>query len=51
MTDRAISPLIAAALCLKPRGQMTVRRVANVDALKSGVRRVRRDARRSNLLN
>ena len=35
MTGRAISPLTAAALCVKPRGQMTVRQVANVDALKA----------------
>ena len=34
MTGRAISPLTAAALCVKPRGQMTARQVANVDALK-----------------
>jgi hypothetical protein len=26
MTGRAISPLIAAALCIKPRGQMTADR-------------------------
>jgi transposase len=35
MTGRAISPLTAAALCVKPRGQMTARQVANVDALKA----------------
>ena len=35
MTGRAISPLAAAALCVKPRGQMTARQVANVDALKA----------------
>jgi hypothetical protein len=35
MTDRVISPLTAAALCVKPRGQMTARQVANVDALKA----------------
>src|SRR6202453_1762267 len=35
MTGRVISPLTAAALCVKPRGQMTVRQVANVDALKA----------------
>ena len=34
MTGRVISPLTAAALCVKPRGQMTVRQIANVDALK-----------------
>jgi transposase len=36
MTGRAISPLTAAALCVKPRGQMTARQAANVDALKAG---------------
>ena len=36
MTGRAISPLIAAALCIKPRGQMTARQAASVDALKAG---------------
>src|ERR1700734_2695540 len=35
MTGRAISPLTAAALCIKPRGQMTARQVANIDALKA----------------
>ena len=35
MTGRAISPLTAAALCVKPRGQMTARQVANVVALKA----------------
>jgi hypothetical protein len=35
MTGRAISPLTAAALCVKPRGQMTARQVANLDALKA----------------
>ena len=35
MTGRGISPLTAAALCVKPRGQMTARQVANVDALKA----------------
>ena len=35
MTGRAISPLTAAALCVKPRDQMTARQVANVDALKA----------------
>jgi Transposase/Helix-turn-helix domain len=34
MTGRAISPLTAAALCVKPRG-LTARRVANIDALKA----------------
>ena len=38
MTGRAISPQTAAALCVKPRGQMTARQAASVDAL----RRVRR---------
>ena len=36
MTGRAISPLTAAALCIKPRGQMTARQAASVDALKAG---------------
>ena len=44
MTGRAISPLTAAALCVKPRGQMTARQVANVDALEGGVGGVHRDA-------
>src|SRR5271167_4326918 len=35
MTGRVISPLTAAALCVKPRGQMTARQVANIDALKA----------------
>jgi transposase/transposase-like protein len=35
MTGRLISPLTAAALCVKPRGQMTPRQAASVDALKS----------------
>jgi transposase len=35
MTGRGISPLTAAALCIKPPGQMTARQVANVDALKA----------------
>ena len=35
MTGRVISPLTAAALCVKPRGQMTARQVATVDALKA----------------
>jgi transposase len=35
MTGRVISPLTTAALCVKPRGQMTARQVANVDALKA----------------
>ena len=35
MTGRVISPLTAAALCIKPRGQMTARHVANIDALKA----------------
>jgi hypothetical protein len=36
MTGRRISPLTAAALCVKPRGAMTARQIANVDALKAG---------------
>jgi hypothetical protein len=35
MTGCRISPLVAAALCIKPRGQMTTRQIVNVDALKS----------------
>jgi hypothetical protein len=35
MTGRVISPLTAAALCVKPRGQMTPRQVVTVDALKT----------------
>ena len=36
MTGRQISPPTAAALCVKPRGQMTPRQIFNVDALKDG---------------
>ena len=39
MTGRAISPLTAAALCVKPRGQMTARQVANVDTNREPCRR------------
>src|SRR5271165_3734790 len=35
-TGRHISPLTAAALCVKPRGQMTSRQLTVVDALKAG---------------
>ena len=35
MTGRVISPLTAAALCVKPRGQMTARQIAKLVALKS----------------
>ncbi len=35
MTGRQISPVTAAALCVKPRGQMSPRQIANVDALKT----------------
>jgi hypothetical protein len=35
MTGRRISPLVAAALCIKPRRQMTTRQIVNVDALKT----------------
>jgi transposase len=35
MSGRRISPLVAAALCIKPRRQMTVRQIVNVDALKA----------------
>ena len=34
-TGRRISPLVAAALCVKPRRQMTARQIVNVDALKA----------------
>jgi transposase len=35
MTSRKISPLTAAALCVKPRGKMTSRQIVNVDVLKA----------------
>ena len=35
MTGRRISPHVAAALCIKPRRQMTERQIVNVDALKA----------------
>jgi hypothetical protein len=35
MTGRRISPLVAAALCIKPRRQMTARQIVNVDSLKA----------------
>jgi hypothetical protein len=35
MTGRHISPLTAAVLCVKPRGQMTARQIVNVDVLKA----------------
>jgi transposase len=35
MTGRRISPLVAAALCIKPRRQMTARQIVNVDALQA----------------
>jgi transposase len=35
MTGRQISPLTAAALCVKPRGLMTERQLASVDVLKA----------------
>jgi len=35
MTCRAISPLTAAALCVKSRGQMTARQAVNAEALKA----------------
>jgi transposase len=34
-TGRLISPIVAAALCIKPRGLLTSAQVATVDALKS----------------
>lgn len=35
MTGRRISSLTAAALCVKPRGEMTLRQIVNVDLLKA----------------
>lgn len=35
VTGRQISPVMAAALCVKPQGQMSPRQIANVDALKA----------------
>jgi hypothetical protein len=35
MTGRKISSLTAAALCVKPRGEMTPRQIVNVDVLKA----------------
>lgn len=35
MSGRLISPRTAAALCVKPRGQLTDRQIVNVDALKA----------------
>jgi transposase len=35
MTGRKISSLTAAALCVKPRGEMTPRQIVNVDGLKA----------------
>jgi hypothetical protein len=35
-TGRLISPIVAAALCIKPRGLLTSNQAAKVDALKSG---------------
>ena len=34
-TGRSISPIVAAALCIKPRGLLTANQAAKVDALKS----------------
>lgn len=36
MTGRHVSPLTAAALCVKPRGQMTIRQKSIVDSMKAG---------------
>jgi transposase len=33
-TGRSISPIVAAALCIKPRGLLTVNQAAKVDAMK-----------------
>ena len=35
-TGHAISPVVAAALCIKPRGLLTERQARKVDALKQG---------------
>jgi hypothetical protein len=35
VTGRLISPIVAAALCVKPRGTLTSAQAAKVDALKS----------------
>jgi hypothetical protein len=35
MSGRRISPLVAAALCIKPRRRMTTRQIVNVDALEA----------------
>ncbi len=35
-TGHCISPVVAAALCIKPRGQLTVQQARKVDALKQG---------------
>ncbi|RUW59318.1 transposase, partial [Mesorhizobium sp. M4B.F.Ca.ET.049.02.1.2] len=35
-TGHAISPVVAAALCIKPRGQLTDQQARKVDALKRG---------------
>lgn len=35
-TGHAISPVIAAALCIKPRGKLTPDQARKVDALKTG---------------
>jgi hypothetical protein len=35
-TGHAISPVVAAALCIKPRGLLTDRQARKVDALKQG---------------
>ena len=34
-TGRSISPIVAAALCIKPRGTLTSAQAVNVDVLKS----------------
>lgn len=35
-TGQAISPVIAAALCIKPRGKLTAEQARKVEALKAG---------------
>jgi len=34
MTGRRVSPLMAAALCVKPCGQMTIQQIVNADVLR-----------------
>jgi len=41
MTGRQISPVVAAVLCVKPRGKMTERQLANVEVLRHLAMRLR----------